>query len=150
MTSIFFKQGIQSIKDTKKYAREKNVPNWSYQVILSSIFTLYLFTSLYGSSIMYLAPILPAIPDIMINIIHLSPIFMSFLFMMKYGQYPIKLTILLNSYLQKGIMKLINRLDMYYWRKYDKDSVASNFILKHRKLVLLVSFIPLIIYIIFS
>ena len=36
----------------------------------------------------------------------------------------------LNAFTNKQILKAISKLDMYLWRKYDKQNVITNFIFK--------------------
>lgn len=143
----FIKQGIQRIKETKKYAREKNVPNWTTNLIGSimmvflgsTIFTLYAILFIGSSSLSHFAY------TIIGSTIIYYPFILTFLIMIKYGHYPIKMLILFTYYIQKGLMKLIDKLDMYLWKKTGKDSLASSFMMKHRKLIQFLFWLPLII-----
>lgn len=146
----FLKNCVKEIKSTKKYANDKNVPNWFMQICQASALVFYVFSILTLFSIIYFQELLEDKPPFLYNIISFAPIILTFLFMIQYGKYPIKLMILLSSYLTRGFMRLVSMIDMYYWRKYDKDSVASNFIVKNRKLVYFICLIPGIIYIIIS
>ena len=144
----FLKEGYEKIKDTKKYAREKNVLNWFMPMVISiiTVYTSSCILVLLG--ILFLIPNDPHIklPDFSNVIIPYLPFIVTFLFMIKYGSYPIKGFILVIFYMQKALMKLINRLDMILWKKTGKDCMVSGFISKHQKITRMIFFIPLVIW----
>lgn len=148
----FVSEGIKSIKETKKYAIEKNVGAWKTHIFYATLMmflTSFIFI-LFGISILpkvvldnkllfsIVGPILPY-----------SPMILTSLIMIRYGKYPIRFLILITFYINKGLMKLINKGDMYLWRKTGKDSLVSNFITKHKKIINFILFIPLIIQLLF-
>ena len=143
----YFKDGIRKIKETKQYAREKNVPNWITCLIggiLIAWFTSMVFSIL---SIDFIATANPN--GFILNLFGYSlvayPFILTVLFMMSIGKYPIKFMIYFTYLIQKGIMKLINKLDMIMWKRTGKDSLASNFMMKHRRLIQILIWIPLIL-----
>ena len=148
----FIKQGIERIKATKKYSQEKNVPNWYLNLtgailmcfITSTIITLY--------SIFYLVPVIPYpfILDLFGKTVILEPFIITALFMLRFGYIPIKAMILFSSLIQKLFMKALNKLDMYLWKKTGKDSMASNFIVKHKRIVQIMFYIPLVLSLILN
>ena len=144
----FLKEGYNKIKDTKKYAREKNVSNWITN-ILCAVFTVYTScTILTLLGILYFLPNNPNVklPTFLPYIIPYLPFILTGLIMIKYGSYPIKGFIIFSWYLQKGMMKLINKLDMILWKKTGKDSLVSDFLNKHRRLVSIFIYGSLIVW----
>ena len=148
----FVKQGIQRIKDTKKYAQQKNVPNWYANFIggLAMMFIVSAILTLFSVIFMMVANPNKILLDIFGRIVILFPFIFTAGLMLSIGQYPIKAMILFSYYIQKGLMKLINKLDMYLWKKTGKDSLASNFIVKHKRIVQLIFYIPLVLSLIFN
>ena len=143
----YIKHGIQEIKSTRQYSREKNVPNWFVNLtggililfIASTVLTLYsiIFVSLSNPSGILL--------QLFGKTVAYYPFILTFFLAMSIGKYPIKAMIYFTYLIQKGLMKLINKLDMVIWKRTGKDSVASNFIIKHKRIVQIAMYIPLIL-----
>ena len=143
----YIKQGIQKIKATRQYAREKNVPNWYMSLIggiliafiASTVLTLYsiLFVSMSNPNSL----IIFAFSHTVIS----YPFLLTFFIMMSIGPFLIKTMIYFTYLIQKALMKGINKLDMVLWKRTGKDSLASNFIIKHKRIVQIMFYIPLII-----
>lgn len=143
----FVKKGIKNIQETKKYAQEKNVPRWGATVIMSIIMVYFTISTIHQLFLIELSQIIEYRTfEPFVNIYRFLPEIFTFLFIMQYGKYPIRFFVLLNSYQQKLMIKAINKIDMYWWRRTGKDSVATNFIQKHPKLFKMMLFIPLIVY----
>lgn len=143
----YIKDGINNIKQTKQYAREKNVPNWFVNLaggiliafIASTVLTLYgiIFISISNPNKLLF--------DIFGSTVIFYPFILTFFLMMSIGKYPIKFMIYFSYLIQKGLMKGINKLDMILWKKYKKDGMASGFIVKHKKIINILVYLPLII-----
>lgn len=149
---LFIKEGIQRIKDTRKYARDKNVPNWYAHIFGAVVLVVQisLIATLYGILVISQTSLSQQVFGLVGSSMAFYPFIISFFFMIRYGQYPIKFLICLSAYIQKYFMKLINKLDMYLWKKTGKDSMASNFMVKHRRIVQLIMYSPLIIALFFQ
>lgn len=148
----FVKQGINRIKETKKYAQQRNVPNWFVNFIggLLMIFIASTILTLYSIIFMVTANPNKLLLDIFGNVIVFFPFILTGFLMLSVGQYPIKLMILFSYAIQKLFQKSINKLDMIIWKKTGKDSVASSFIVKHKRLVQIIFYIPVILSLIFN
>ena len=144
----FIKEGLDRIKSTKRYANEKNVGISWFTNTLTGIVIIFMVSSLITVfGITLLSKLYPKtiFPDFVGISILSMPFILTFLLTIQYVHYPIKMMILFNSMIQKLFMKFIDKLDMYLWKKTGKDSLASNFIVKHPRLVKLIIFTPLII-----
>lgn len=147
----YIKDKIKSIKDTKLYAREKNIPNWNTHLIFAISLTLITsmilsLLALNGLVILKNYFLLGLIKPVFSYI----PLILTGLIMLNYGKYPIKFLIFFSSSIAKLLMKIISKGDMYVWKKTGKDSIFSNYIQKHQKLVNFIFFLPLIIELIWS
>ena len=146
----YIKKGLKDIKDTKIYAREKNVPNW-FMSLIGGIMIAFIGSTvltLYG--ILFISISNPN--QFLINIFGPTavswPFILTFFMMISIGKYLIKSMVYFTYLIQKGLMKGINKLDMYLWKKTGKDSLASNFMVKHKKLIQIMFYVPLILSII--
>lgn len=147
-----FKKDISKFKDmireTKKYASEKGVPTWNTDFFLSMYLIVFLSLICTLFTIVFFANI-SFIQNLSGNYIRILTIPLPFLFSLfmifKISKYLIKLMILKSYYMQKATMKMIDKLDMYLWRKTGKDSVVSSAIVKYKIPVGLIFWIPIII-----
>ena len=146
----YIKKGLTDIKDTKRYAREKNVPNWFLSLIggIMIAFIGSMVLTLYG--ILFISITNPN--QFLLNLFGPTavswPFILTFFLMISIGKYLIKSMIYFTYLIQKIMMKGINNLDMYLWKKTGKDSLASNFMVKHKKLIQILFYVPLILSII--
>ena len=146
----YIKHGINNIKSTKQYAREKNVTNW-FNSLLGAIYISFIAsTVLTLYSILFVSIINPS--ELLIRVFSSTvlyyPIILSFFIMMSIGKHLIKFMIYFTYIIQKLIMKGLNKLDMYLWKKTGKDSLATSFVVKHRKIIQIMAYTPLIIMVI--
>ena len=148
----FIKEGVKRIQATKKYSQQKNVPNWFVNFIGGLLIIFIASTILTLYSIIFIVTANPnkILMDLFGRIIVFFPFILTAGLMLTVGQYPIKLMILFSYYIQKLFMKMINKLDMFLWKKTGKDSLASNFIVKHKRIVQLIFYIPVIISLILN
>lgn len=136
MIRQYFVNYFEKIKQTKKVARDKNVPVWKLPVFNSLIFTMYISWQLsiglwilldsWQSSQIY-------IPWYMNNLWQASSFSISIFMCI------ITLTILdkiilffiyLHAFVNKIILSTISKVDMYLWKKTGKDSVLTSAIWK--------------------
>ena len=149
--SSYIKHGIEEIKSTKRYAREKNVNGWYINLIGAVIVSFFAATTFFLLSIVFFNTVNPnhliiKLLDSLSYGIFALPIILTFVIMMSIGKYLIKSMIYFTYLIQQLMMIGINRLDMYLWKKTGKDSLASNFIVKHKKIVQFMMFTPLILF----
>ena len=146
----YIKKGLTDIKNTRVYAREKNVPNWFMSLIggIMIAFFASMVLTIYG--ILFISITNPN--QFLLNFFGPTavswPFILTFFMMISIGKHLTKSMIYFTYLIQKALMKGINKLDMYLWKKTGKDSLASNFIVKHKKLIQIMFYIPLILSII--
>ena len=123
--SNYFKDGINRIKETRQYAKEKNVPNW-YMSLATGIFFSFIGCMIFSLySILFISQANPngAILNFIGYGLVAYPFVLTFFFVIQFGKYPIKAMIYFTYLIQKGFMKLITKIDMYMWRKYKKENI---------------------------
>lgn len=127
----FFKRRYRKIKEqADKFASTKNVPSAAYSLyhiilwvmIASSVMTVL---TLYGLLLVEL----PEHPAVTISLNMLIPAWGIILFF-GFGKYFFYARILEIHYFSKAIAFLIKRLDMYWWRKYRKQSPLTESLFK--------------------
>lgn len=120
---------------------------WLQDVIFAIIISFITITSLFLFSIILLQDInaLWDLPMIFHTFMSFAPFYLTFLFMIRYGHYPIKLMILKSYYIQKATMHILNRLDMILWKRTGKDGFVTHLVMKYRLPIQIIFYIPLII-----
>lgn len=127
----FFKKRYAKIKDdARKFASTKNVPEQSFSFYMVLQFVL-IGTSIVSIATLYLISMLP-IQDSIITTVLLNMVlpgwFMILLF--GFGKYFFYAKILEIHYLNKALSKGLTKLDMYWWRKYRKQSPVTEVLSK--------------------
>ena len=122
----FFKKRYTKIKDdAKKFASSKNVPEQSFSFFMVLQFLL-IGTSIISIATLYLISMLP-IQDSIFTTLALNMVLPGWfiILLFGFGKYFFYAKILEIYYFNKALSKGINKLDMYWWRKYRKQSPVT-------------------------
>ncbi len=130
----YFTDYFEKIKSTKKLAREKNIPVWflpvfdsllvsvliSWELSLGTLILLDKWQSIQDYAPWYMEILWEIFPYSFL--IYFGIIVFSILDKMIMG------SIHIHAFLNKLFFKIINRADMYIWKKTGRDSVISSII----------------------
>ena len=122
---------FEKINETKKFAREKNVPNWYVclldaiviTVVLSSTLALYSYVA-FDNMIQNMTYQPYWVKPVMVIIDYLPMVFAG-LFLLKFDKL-IMGSILFHSWLNRKMMSGIQKLDHKMWKKTGKDAWFSD------------------------
>ncbi|SVC58366.1 uncharacterized protein METZ01_LOCUS311220 [marine metagenome] len=127
----YFHDFIEKIKDTKKYAREKNVPVWEIPLVNSV--GMILLTSIYLSfyTWMFLSDAEDAFHsyfwwDTLIAVANWLPLIYLSLICLVMLDKVLRIFILMQAVLTKAVYDGIQKLDHKIWRKTGKDSYIAS------------------------
>ena len=131
----YFKSYFDKIKNTKTLASSSGV-NWYISLFNSLLITVGI-GSILSQAVWYLLDSLqtnqiyqPYYMSAMWELSSFSLIIFNTIILFTIQHRIIETLIKLNSYLNKLIFKGISRFDLWYWKKYKKESVLTNSIFK--------------------
>ena len=128
----YFKNYFTKIKETKKLAREKNVPVWVMSVFDSVMIAILLSWELSVGTWLLLENwqdgqlYSPSYMEILWNISTYSPLIYFGIIALTVLDRMIIFFIHIHSLVNKLVFRMINRMDHWIWKKTGKDSVISN------------------------
>ena len=128
----YFRDYIDKVKETKKLARDKNVPMW--MIPFANAMGIILLTSIYLSVYTWIAIVdmensfdyIPSWWNTLVSIANWLPLI--YLGVLSFTMLDKVLTvfILFQAALTKSIFNIIQKADHKIWRKTGKDSVIAN------------------------
>jgi len=128
----YFKNYLAKIKETKKLAREKNVPLWAMSVFDSVMIAILVSWQLSVVTWMLLGDwqtallYTPSYMEILWDFSTYSPLIYFTIIALTILDRMIIFFIHVHSIANKLVFKLVNKLDHWVWKKTGKDSVVSN------------------------
>ena len=122
---------IDRVKETRKLAREKNVPNW-YVCLLDAIVITIVFSST-SALYSYIAfdewvqdlTYRPYWVDMISSAVDLFPLVFAIPLLYKFDRLIIA-SILFHSWLNRKFMEIVSKLDHKIWKKTGKDAWLSD------------------------
>lgn len=135
MTENYFKNYISKIKHTKKIARQKNIAIWYMPLIDSLLITYFIswmvsyHSWIFMGNYQDLAGISLQMKWLWEFSVYFPFVFWGLLLITVLPKL-IHGMILFHHYIMKLVFIGINRFDLWYWRRYKKDSVLANAIWK--------------------
>ena len=135
MISNYFRNYISKIKETKKIARQKNIAIWYMPLIDSLLITYFVSWMISYHSWIFLGNY-QDLSGTSIQMkwlwefsVHFPFVFWGILLVTVLPKL-IHAMILVHHYAMKAVFLGINKFDLWYWRKYKKESVLANAIWK--------------------
>ena len=132
----YFRDYIDKVKETKKLARDKNVPIW--HIPLANAMGMIILTAVYMSIYTWIAIVdieknfdyIPSWWNLFIDIANWLPLIYLGVLSFTVLDKVLTIFILFQAALTKGIFNGIQKLDHKIWRKTGKDSYIANKIWK--------------------
>jgi hypothetical protein len=126
----YFKNYFTKIKETKSFARKKNIGIW-FMPIMDSILILYgvsWFFSFHTWIILgdVIGPANSYFTQFIWDISMHLPVIYFGIFTVTVIPKLSRIMIYVHYYLMQMTFKFIEKFDLWYWRKYKKDSILSN------------------------
>jgi hypothetical protein len=135
MIEDFIKSYIGKLKDCKKFAREKNVAVWFIPLIDSILITYFVSWMISYHTWVYLGEYQEiAGSSLQMKWLWEFSVYLPFIlwasFVLSVLPRLTKVMIYFHHYAGKAVFLAINKFDMWYWKKYRKESVLANAIWK--------------------
>ncbi|KEQ56545.1 hypothetical protein SCCGRSA3_02034 [Marine Group I thaumarchaeote SCGC RSA3] len=141
MIENYFRNYISKLKDTKKIARQKNIAVWYMPLIDSLLITYFVSWMISYHSWIFMGNF----QELSNSSIHMKwfwefSVYFPFVFwgILLVSVLPklVHVMILIHHYIMKLVFVGINKFDLWYWRKYKKESVLANAIWKSQSQIM--------------
>lgn len=141
MVEKYFRNYISKIRDCKKYARQKNVAVWFIPLFDSLIITYFVSWTISYHTWVFMGNF----QDVAGSSIYMQWLWEAsvyFPFMIWGGLVAtvipklMRVMILVHHYAMKAVFIGINKFDLWYWRKYRKESFLANAIWKSQSQIM--------------